>query len=164
VGVENTVLDTLAFRQVMSRFPTGVTVVTTFGPDGAPLGLTVNSFTSVSLDPPLVLVCLGHASSSRDPLLGARSFAVNVLSAGQRRLAARFAAEPSAGRFDGVAWRPGPNGAPVLSDVAAWVACTPEASYEAGDHTILVGRVEAADTGTEEALAFYCGAFGAVVG
>lgn len=162
MGVENTVLDVLAFRQVMARFPTGVTVVTTRGPDGAPLGLTVSSFTSVSLDPPLVLVCLDHASSSRAPLIGARSFAVNVLSAGQGGLAARFAAEPSVGRFDGVAWRPGPGGAPILSGVAAWVTCTPDAAYEAGDHTILVGRVEGAGAGTEEALSFYRGAFRAV--
>lgn len=148
----------------MGRFPTGVTVVTARGPEGEPLGLTVNSFTSVSLDPPLVLVCIDHASASYDRLISAGSFAVNILSAGQLRLASRFAEDPSAGRFDGVGWHPGPGGAPVLAGVAAWAACTLEAAHEAGDHTILVARVDAGEAGSEEALTFYRGAFGVVAG
>lgn len=148
----------------MARVPTGVTVVTTRGLDGGPLGLTVNSFTSVSLDPALVLVCIGRASASRDALLAAGAFVVNVLSASQSGLAVRFAADPSAGRFDGVAWRPGPGGAPVLSGVAAWLACSLEIAYEAGDHSVLVGRVDAAEAGTEPSLVFYRGAYGGVAG
>jgi len=152
-------VDGRSFRQVMGKFPTGVTVVTTRDGEGVPVGLTVNAFTSVSLDPPLVLVCIDHASHSHDCLLSAESFVVNVLSTAQGTLARRFASDPSEGRFDGVAWHPGPGGALVLEGVSAWVGCTLEAAHEAGDHTILVGRVVEAGVGTEDALAYYRGAF-----
>ncbi|MHB1191411.1 MAG: flavin reductase family protein [Longimicrobiales bacterium] len=148
----------------MGRFPTGVTVVTARDGEGAPVGLTVNAFASVSLDPPLVLVCIDHASHSHDRLLSAGAFAVNVLSAAQDALARRFASDPSEGRFDGAAWGGGPGGAPVLEGVSAWLACTVEAAHEAGDHTIVVGRVHEAGVGTEEALAYYRGAFTTVAG
>jgi flavin reductase (DIM6/NTAB) family NADH-FMN oxidoreductase RutF len=146
----------------MGRFPTGVTVVTSRDGEGAPVGLTVNAFASVSLDPPLVLVCIDHASTSRVHLMSASSFGVNILSSGQGAVARRFASDPAEGRFDGVAWQGGPGGAPLLDGVAAWLSCTLEAAHEAGDHTILVGRVVAAGTGAAEALAFYRGAFATV--
>jgi flavin reductase (DIM6/NTAB) family NADH-FMN oxidoreductase RutF len=143
-------------------FPTGVTVVTARVGKGDPVGLTVNSFTSVSLDPPLVLVCIDRASDSHDPILAAGSFAVNILSSAQSALARRFAGDPASGRFDGVAWHAGAGDAPVLSGVAAWLACTLDAAHAAGDHTILVGRVDAAGLGDGDALAFYRGAFTAM--
>ena len=155
-------MDARSFRQVMGRFPTGVTVVTARDGEGAPVGLTVNAFTSVSLDPPLVLVCIDHASGSHDRLLSAGSFAVNILSAAQGAVARRFASKPSMGRFEGIAWQPGPGGAPVLEGVSAWLECTREVAHQAGDHTILLGRVDAAGVGTPDALAFYGGAFTAV--
>ncbi|NJD19626.1 MAG: flavin reductase family protein, partial [Gemmatimonadetes bacterium] len=117
----------------MGRFPTGVTVVTTLDGSGSPVGLTVSAFTSVSLDPPLVLVCIDHASASRPHLLAGRSLAVNILSSGQAAVASRFASEPSAGRFAEGAWRRGPGGAPVLEGVAGWLACRLEVAHEAGD-------------------------------
>ena len=155
-------LDSRAFRQVMGTFPTGVTVVTASDPGGTPLGLTVNSFTSVSLDPPLVLVCIGRASASHDRLVASGSFGVSILAADQAGVAWRFAAEPSEGRFDGVGWQEAPGGAPVLSGAAAWLACSLEEVHAGGDHSILVGRVEAAGGSDAPALAFYRGSFGSV--
>ena len=155
-------IDAVALREVMQRYPTGVTVVATAGDDGAPCGLTVNSFTSVSLEPPLVLVCIDQASSSHDRLVEASSFAVSVLSRGQEQLARRFAVEPSPSRFDRVEWVQCPTGDPVLEGAAAWLACALHAVHAGGDHSILVGRVEALGTGGPEALAFYRGRFWAV--
>lgn len=155
-------MDARSFRRVMATFPTGVTVVTARAGEGDPLGITVNAFTSVSLDPPLVLVCLDREADSHDGVLRAGTFAVNVLSSAQEAVARRFAADPAAGRFDQVAWRDGPGGAPILEGVAAWLSCAVEATHPGGDHTIVVGRVVAAYAGPGEALAYYRGAFGAV--
>ena len=155
-------LDARSFRKVMARFPTGVTVVTARAGEGAPMGLTVSAFTSVSLDPPLVLVCIDRGSDSHGGIVSAGSFAVNVLSSAQEAVARRFASDPAAGRFDQVAWRDGPGGAPILDGVAAWLSCAVEATHPGGDHTLVIGRVQAADVGSGEALAFYRGAFGAV--
>jgi flavin reductase (DIM6/NTAB) family NADH-FMN oxidoreductase RutF len=153
------VLDAPAFRQVMRAFPTGVTVVTTLDDGGRPVGLTVNSFTSVSLEPPLVLVCLDQSSASHDRVIAARTFVVNVLASDQGVLAARFAADPPRERFDGVDWRPGPGGIPILSGVAAWLACTLEDVHPGGDHSILVARVDEGAVETGKALAFYLGSY-----
>ncbi len=152
-------LDALAFRQVMRAFPTGVTVVTTLGEGGLPAGLTVNSFTSVSLEPPLVLICLDRSSASHDRVIAARTFVVNILASDQGVVAARFASDPAERRFDGVDWRPGPGGIPILSDVAAWLACTLEDVHPAGDHSILVARVEDGAVASRKALAFYLGSY-----
>lgn len=155
-------MDARRFREVLGSYPTGVTVVTGRSGDGVPFGLTVNSFTSVSLDPPLVLVCIDRLSSSHDPLVEGGSFVVNVLARGQMGLATRFASEPSAGRFDGVAWDEGPLGDPVLPDAVAWLACSLEAVHGAGDHSILVGRVEALEGSDREALAYHRGSYAMV--
>lgn len=153
-------LDARAFRQVMGTFPTGVTVVTVTDAVGTPLGLTVNSFTSVSLEPPLVLVCIARSSATHDRLLEAGRFAVNVLSAGQAEMAVRFAAEPSEGRFQGLGWESGPGGVPLLDGATAWLSCTLEAVHPGGDHSIFVGRVDAAEATEGGALAFHRGSFG----
>lgn len=143
----------------MGTYPTGVTVVTVLDATGNPMGLTVNSFTSVSLHPPLVLVCIAGSSATHDRLTRAERFAVNVLADDQEALASRFAAEPSAGRYQGVPWRAGPGGAPLLDGAAAWLACSLHATHPAGDHSILVGRVDAAEATGRGALAFYRGSF-----
>ena len=156
-------LDAMAFRKVMGTYPTGVTVVTARDPEGGPVGLTVNSFTSVSLDPPLVLVCIDRSAASHDRLLDAGGFVVNILASDQARIASRFAAEPSGGRSDGVDWHGGPAGAPVLASVSAWLACTLQVAHTAGDHSILLARVDEAGVGSSEALAFCRGSYGAVV-
>jgi flavin reductase (DIM6/NTAB) family NADH-FMN oxidoreductase RutF len=147
-----------SLREVMSSYPTGVTIVAACDDRGAPYGLTVNSFVSVSLDPPLVLVCIGHSSSSHDRLMAAPAFSINVLSAEQASIAGRFAREPSLGRFDEVEWRKGGHaGAPILDGVVAWLECEPHEVLRGGDHSILVGRVRDAEVGTHDALIFHRG-------
>lgn len=153
-------LDVAVFRQVMRTFPTGVTVVAARDGEGVPLGLTVNSFTSVSLDPPTVLICIDRGSTSHDRLVDAGAFTVNILASGQDALASRFATDPAADRFDGVVWSAGPNGAPVLDGVAAWLACTVEAVHPGGDHSILVARVDDARAASPSSMVFFGGAFG----
>ena len=150
------------FRQVVGVFPTGVTLVSARGRDGVPWGLTVNSFTSVSLDPPLVLVCIDRASSTHAPLTDAPTFTVSILGADQAELATRFAFDPSESRFRDGEWRYESDGALVPEGAAAWLACDLDAVHEAGDHSILVGRVRSMGLGTDEALVFYRGKYARV--
>lgn len=146
-----------SLREVMAGFPTGVTIVAACDDTGVPYGLTVNSFTSVSLEPPLVLVCIDHSSSSHDRLVTAGTFTVNILSGDQEAVAKRFSSDPSESRFDEVAWRPGPAGDPLLVDGVAWLGCSLDRALGAGDHTILVGRVETAGASDRHALLFHRG-------
>jgi 3-hydroxy-9,10-secoandrosta-1,3,5(10)-triene-9,17-dione monooxygenase reductase component len=137
-------VDQELFREIMSGFPTGVTIVTTFDDDGAPKGLTVSAFCPVSLDPPLILVCVDKRSTTLPVILGNQHFTVNFLAAGRDELARSFAT-PSPTKFDGVPWtRPSLDDAgPVLhEDSAAHVACRLHQAIEAGDHWILIGSVE----------------------
>ena len=139
-------VDTSAFRQAMGSFATGVTVVTVACDDGDMHGVTVNSFTSVSLDPMLVLVCLNQASRGVSLIERAGAFAVNVLSAGQQDLSRWFASRHRpAGQemFDGVPFEPGETGCPVLADAAASFDCLVRQSHRAGDHVIVLGEVVA---------------------
>ncbi|SDF14645.1 MULTISPECIES: flavin reductase family protein [Thalassobaculum] len=128
------------FRAVLGSYATGVTVVTTRAPDGEPVGLTVNSFTSVSLDPPLVLFCLDREAGSLPAFETADGFAVNILSADQAAVSNRFA-DPQAARFDGEGVADWSTGAPILADALAALDCTVHARHDGGDHIILVGRV-----------------------
>jgi 3-hydroxy-9,10-secoandrosta-1,3,5(10)-triene-9,17-dione monooxygenase reductase component len=146
------------FRRVLGRFPTGVTIVTATTPAG-PVGMAVNSFTSVSLDPPLVLFCAAHASTTWPHIRAAGAFTVNVLAAGHEALCRRFALR-DVDRFAGVAHRPGTTGAPVLKGAAAHVDCHIDALHEAGDHVVVVGLVAhlAADD-TADPLVFHGGAY-----
>jgi flavin reductase (DIM6/NTAB) family NADH-FMN oxidoreductase RutF len=155
-------IESRTFRRMMGRFPTGVTVVAARNVDGEPYGLTVNSFTSVSLDPPLVLVCIDRKANSHDPLLASDTFAVSILAAHQADIAARFADAPSDERFHDLPWEAGPNGDPILEGAAAWVACSVWESHGAGDHTILVGRVESLGEGDADALVFHRSRYGTV--
>ncbi len=135
-----------AFRQAMSSFPTGVTVVTVASGDGIMHGMTVNSFASVSLDPMLVLVCLNEASRGAALIERAGAFAVNVLSAGQQDLSRWFASphRPAGpAMFDGVRAGPGPTGSPVLAGTAASFDCRLRQAHRAGDHLIVLGEVVA---------------------
>lgn len=154
--------DTLAFRQVLGAFPTGVTIVATRDADDAPCGMTVNAFTSVSLQPPLVLVCIQQRASSHDRLLESGSFAVSILARNQAALAARFATDPADVRFLEIDWHEGPTGDPVVDGAAAWMACSLESVHPGGDHSILVGRVEQLRLGDADALVFYRGTYGHV--
>lgn len=128
-------------RAALGEFATGVAVVTTRGLNGGSVGLTINSFSSVSLEPPLVLWSLSQRSSSLADFTAARTIAIHVLSAGQETLARRFAASCT-DRFSGLARSIGPNGAPLLEDGVARFICTPHERHEAGDHVIFIVRVE----------------------
>lgn len=134
------ITDSRALRDAFGAFMTGVTIVTGADAAGAPVGLTANSFTSVSLDPPLLLVCLSGRSRSLPTIRGAGGFAVNILAENQRDLSNRFA-RPAENRFEGVPWRRGPVGAPVLDGVCGWFDCRLHDEIHAGDHVILIGRV-----------------------
>lgn len=149
-----------SLREVMSVYPTGVTVVAASDPDGSPYGLTVNSFTSLSLEPPLVLVCIGHTSSSHARLIAAPGFTVNVLAAQQEQVAFRFSRDPSEGRFDDFRWRRTASGAPVLDGVAAWLECSVHEVLAGGDHSIVVGRVRRSAVSDRPALLFHRGRLG----
>ena len=146
------------FRRACSRFTTGVTIAGVVDPQGAPHGLTVNSFTSVSLDPPLVLVALAHSASVMEAFRDARFFAVNVLAAGQRALSERFARKGH-DRFDGLAWHTGETGAPLLPDTLAEIECAIRYRFTAGDHDLIVGEMVRAAIREGEPLLYFAGRY-----
>lgn len=146
-----------SLREVMSSYPTGVTIVAAREQEGDPFGLTVNSFTSLSLEPPLVLVCIGHGATSHDRLIASSVFSVNLLSGGQGAVATRFAADPSEGRFDDIVWEPGGLGAPLIDGAMAWLECSRYKVLNGGDHSILIGRVEHARVTHRDALVYHRG-------
>lgn len=153
-------LDPDAFRAVMGRFATGVTIVTAHDADGQDHGMTVSAFCSVSLDPPLVLACVDRAASMHDLLQPGHPFAINVLSVGQEALSRRFASGDPPQRFEGLGYRRGQSGAPILHDVLAWLEGRVTARHEQGDHTIVVGEVELAGAAPEERpLLYYRGGY-----
>jgi flavin reductase (DIM6/NTAB) family NADH-FMN oxidoreductase RutF len=130
----------LQFRRACSKFPTGVTVTTGVRDDGMPYGLTVSSFTSVSLDPPLVLICIDHRSRIIPHLISGQFFGVNVLNEDQQELSARFARHSSE-QFSDVSWYRGEKGVPLLCDVSASFECRLTDTLSAGDHLIVIGHV-----------------------
>lgn len=133
--------DSREFRRALGRFATGITVVTARAADGTIAGLTVNSFNSVSLDPPLVLWSLGRDSPSHEIFEAASHFAVNVLSSEQMEISNQFA-RSGGNKFAGVDWTPGTHGAPLLPGCCAWFECRVAARHPGGDHTIFIGEVE----------------------
>jgi flavin reductase (DIM6/NTAB) family NADH-FMN oxidoreductase RutF len=130
------------FRRACGRFATGVAVATVLDAQGVPHGLTVSSFTSVSLSPPLVSICLGHAVSLIDTFRASSLFGINILAENQRVFSERFARKGH-DRFEGVAWTPGETGVPLIADVLAAIECRVEQRIPAGDHDIFVGRMVA---------------------
>lgn len=153
-----TEIDPRALRNAFGAFMTGVTVVTTHDRDGNPLGFTANSFTSVSLDPPLVLVCLANSSRNYDAFNEASGFAVNVLSEEQKDVSNTFA-RPVEDRFAAVDWQAGPHGSPVFDGVSAWFDCSMFSRVDAGDHLILIGKVEAFENTAHPGLGYARGAY-----
>lgn len=129
------------FRAALAMFATGVTIVTALDASGAPIGLTANSFNSVSIEPPLVLWSLSRQAGSMPAFERGSHYAINILAAGQHALAERFAAK-AVDRFEGVAFRAGTRGVPVLDGAAAVFECFNRSRYEEGDHVIFVGEVE----------------------
>lgn len=132
-------LDTSAFRAAAGRFATGVTIVTTMS-ETVPIGVTANSFTSVSLDPPLILVCLGKALGCVDAFSDTEHFAVNVLRSAQRDTSVRFATK-GIDRFNGTDWNMSETNTPLLDDALARIECLKHSQMDYGDHTIFIGRV-----------------------
>jgi len=151
------------FRRVLGHFASGVTVVTTWDTTGQPAGLTASSVASVSLDPPLVLVCVAHTAQSYQALQAHGRFAINILHLDHEQIARRFASSTGgAEKFEGTGYRPGVMGLPILKDALAEIECTTVHVYPAGDHTIFVGQVEAADSRGDlgfEPLLYYRGTF-----
>lgn len=133
--------SSLEFRAALGMFATGVTIVTARGPDGAPVGLTANSFNSVSLTPPLVLWSLSRRAGSMAAFSAGSHYAINILAADQHALAERFASK-AVDRFAGVAWHEGTAGAPVIDGAVAVFECFNRSRYDEGDHVIFVGEVE----------------------
>ncbi|WP_420174470.1 flavin reductase family protein [Luteococcus sp. OSA5] len=148
-------VDPALMRSVMGAFPTGVTVVTT-SLAGRAVGMTISSFASVSLNPPLLLVCVARTAGSLPAFRIGRPLAVNVLAKGQGQLAGRFASRAE-DRFAGVEHVPGRNGAPLLADTAAWVEGTVDRIYDAGDHVILLVRAEHMHRSENQPLLYHSG-------
>jgi flavin reductase (DIM6/NTAB) family NADH-FMN oxidoreductase RutF len=153
-------IEPLLFRQLLGCFPTGVAVITTTAADGQPAGLTCNSFSSVSLEPPLVLFSLRKASSLVSAFSEADAFAINILSQRQDALSGRFASSKIADKFEGVSWRSGPLGMPIIEDCLASFECSVHARHDAGDHYIFIGEVKHMGEGcADQALVYYKGAY-----
>jgi flavin reductase (DIM6/NTAB) family NADH-FMN oxidoreductase RutF len=150
--------DPKAFRQALGAFLTGVTVVTTRNGAGEMRGFTANSFTSVSLDPPLILVCIARTASSYPVFSAAENFAVSVLAAAQKDVSALFASK-SPDKFAASRWHLGPAGSPVIDDASAWFDCRRHSVVEAGDHVILIGEVAGFGTSASAPLGYCRGAY-----
>ncbi|MBB3139302.1 flavin reductase family protein [Halomonas organivorans] len=151
-------IDGRALRDTLGRFATGVTIVTARTEEGAPVGITANSFSSLSLDPPLILWSLALKSPSLPAFAEGRSFAVNILGQHQDALAMQFA-RPSEDKFEGVAQHDNTDGVPLLDGALARLECRVEFTRIAGDHLLIVGRVQAFSTEEGEPLLFYQGGF-----
>jgi 3-hydroxy-9,10-secoandrosta-1,3,5(10)-triene-9,17-dione monooxygenase reductase component len=155
--------DPSTFRQALGTFATGVTVVTARGPDGRDVGVTANSFNSVSLDPPLVLWSLNRSSTSLRAFTECAGFAVHILAANQQALSDRFAAH-TPNRFEGLQFDRGIGGAPLLADCAAQFQCRLAFRYDGGDHEIIVGEVLTLAHSSMPPLVYYGGRYGAITG
>lgn len=152
-------IDPDTFRSVLGRFASGITVVTARDGDGRHYGMTVSAFCSVSLVPPLILVCIDLAASMHDALLSAPHFAVNILSADQEPLSRRFSGLDEHHRFDGLGYTIGVTGSALLEEALAHIECRRLAQHAAGDHTVIIGEVEAAVAHDARPLLYYRGGY-----
>jgi 3-hydroxy-9,10-secoandrosta-1,3,5(10)-triene-9,17-dione monooxygenase reductase component len=155
---EGTRPDAAQFRTVLGHFASGVVVVTGATAQG-PVGFTCQSFTSVSLDPPLVAIFPGRASTSWPGIGESGAFCANVLTEEQEALCRAFAVS-GGDKFSGVGWSKAATGSPVLNDVLAWIDCRVEAVHDAGDHLVVLGRVQEMAYSNGRPLLFYRGGFG----
>jgi len=149
------------FRRAAGRFATGITVATVVDPAGAPHGLTVNSFTSVSLEPPLVLVCIAHAAVTVESFRTAKYFGVNILASDQRELSDHFARKGH-NRFANLEWSTGETGVPLLPGVLAAIECEVHSTVRAGDHDIFLGEVVRVEVHERAPLLYYASAYRAL--
>jgi 3-hydroxy-9,10-secoandrosta-1,3,5(10)-triene-9,17-dione monooxygenase reductase component len=156
---EHPLVDPAHYRTVLGHFASGVTVITAHGADG-PVGMAANSFSSVSLDPPLVLFCAAHSSSTWPKIQATGAFCVNILAEDQEDVCRLFATK-DVDRFAQIGWHKGPSGSPVLDGVLAHIDCTTVAEHDAGDHAIVVGRVIELEVHHEGGpLTFFRGGYG----
>ncbi|MDH3480872.1 MAG: flavin reductase family protein [Gammaproteobacteria bacterium] len=146
------------FRQALGTFATGVTVATTIDELGKPRGFTANSFTSVSLDPPLILICLANSAAGCPVFSGADRFCVNVLAEDQQHIAALFAS-PSTDRFGQIEWHSGKHGIPVIDGAISWFECERYNVVDAGDHCILIGKVADYEISSRSPLIYCSGSY-----
>lgn len=151
-------IDQATFRSVLGRFASGVTVVTARDAEGTDHGMTASAFCSLSLEPPLVLVCIEHAASMHPVLEQATHFAVNVLSAGQEAISRRFA-ERLEDRFEGIGFERGLTGAALITDALAHLECRKRGRHDGGDHSIFIGEVISARAGDDRPLLYYRGGY-----
>ena len=152
-----------AFRRALGAFATGVTIVTTADSRGTPTGLTVSSFNSVSIDPPLILWCLGKSGGTLSTFYSAPFFAVHVLCQEQIELSNRFA-KSGIDKFEGVEFSPGLGNVPILPNCSAVFECATVHRYEGGDHIIFVGEVKRYHSAEREPLIFHGGRYGRLAG
>ena len=145
------------FRKVMGHFSTGVTVVCSRKPDREPVGLTVSAFASLSLDPPLVLICIHQDADAHDPMLQAGHFGVSILRAEQEELALRSAMVDPGHRFQDLAVTDGPLGSPLVEGALAWMECRIHEVYSGGDHSIIVGEAQECEAMDGDPLLFFRG-------
>jgi flavin reductase (DIM6/NTAB) family NADH-FMN oxidoreductase RutF len=150
--------DPQELRRILGHFATGVTVITTRDKDGAPSGLTANAFTSLSLNPPLVVVCVDKTAQCYGCFDQSKVFAVNVLSEDQEEVSRRFATKNSA-KFAGLEWREGSNGAALIEGAIGHIECKIVQSHDGGDHTIMVGEVVSATASGDRPLLFFKGKY-----
>jgi flavin reductase (DIM6/NTAB) family NADH-FMN oxidoreductase RutF len=151
-------VSSVEFRHACGRFATGVTIATVLDADRQPHGLTVSSFTSVSLDPPLISICLGHAVSLIETFRAASFFGINILAGSQQHLSERFARK-GLDRFEGVGWTLGTHNVPLLEGVVAAMECEVERRVPAGDHDIFIGRLVSTQVREGEPLLHFAGAY-----
>jgi len=154
-------IDKNQLRQVMGHFATGVTIITTFNKDGQMHGLTANAFTSVSLEPPLLLISVDKKAESYPAFEESKVFTVNILADEQEALSRKFAVS-GGNKFEGVAYRQGANGAAILDGTLAHIECTLYAAYEGGDHSLYLGEIQEAEVHEGKPLVFYRGGYRAI--
>ena len=145
-------------RHCFGTFMTGVTVVTTIDDKGKPIGFTANSFTSVSLDPPLLLICVDNSSDHIETYSNGSGFVINVLAENQKDLSNRFAS-PIEDRFEGIDWQKSERGNPMLSGTAAFFDCSTEKTIDAGDHQIIIGRIHDCNSNGKSGLGYHRGQY-----
>ncbi len=162
--LDETGVSPAMLRDAMGHFATGVTVITSVGRGGEPVGTTANSVTSLSLDPPLVLACFELRSSTLEAIRGHGAFAVNVLGHTQHHLSNNFARRGLSAVWDEVSHQRGPTGSPRLADVIAVIECTVEHRFPGGDHEIVIGRVRQVETSGDGAtpLLFFRGRYASI--
>jgi flavin reductase (DIM6/NTAB) family NADH-FMN oxidoreductase RutF len=148
-------------RRVMGHFATGVTIITTINKAGEIHGLTANAFTSVSLEPPLLLISVDKKAESWPAFEESRIFTVNILADTQEALSRKFAVS-GGNKFEGVAYRIGANRAPIIEGALAYIECTLWAVYEGGDHTVFLGEIQEAEVHEERPLLFFRGGYRAL--